>query len=92
MATTATREQKLDLIRKKAYELYLQRGCQPGKALEDWIAAERLVDRDLAAGAPAKTAAPASKAEARPAPVTAGSARSSSRTSSGSARVGSSRR
>ena len=91
MATTSNRDQRIDLIRKKAYELYLQRGCQPGKALEDWIVAERLVDKDLNAATPSKAAAPAPKIEAKPTPVTAGSARSSSRTSSGSARVGSRR-
>jgi hypothetical protein len=28
-------------IRNRAYEIYLQRGGQPGYALEDWLQAER---------------------------------------------------
>ena len=28
-------------IEKRAYELYLARGCQPGMDVEDWLAAER---------------------------------------------------
>lgn len=28
-------------IAKRAYELYLERGCRPGCELEDWIDAER---------------------------------------------------
>jgi hypothetical protein len=30
-----------DEIRKRAYDLYEQRGRQPGRALEDWLTAER---------------------------------------------------
>jgi hypothetical protein len=29
-----------DEIRNRAYELYEQRGRQPGRALEDWLTAE----------------------------------------------------
>ena len=36
-----------DLVKKKAYELYLQRGKAPGKEIEDWLAAEKIVDREL---------------------------------------------
>ena len=36
---------KEEQIRKKAYELFEKRGCQPGHELEDWIEAERLVFR-----------------------------------------------
>ena len=28
-------------IRNRAYEIYLQRGAQPGNELEDWLQAER---------------------------------------------------
>ena len=42
-------EARAELIRKKAYELYVQRGRTPGKELEDWVAAEKLVDRELQA-------------------------------------------
>ena len=34
----ATREQE---IRNRAYEIYLQRGAQPGYEVEDWLQAER---------------------------------------------------
>lgn len=34
----STREQE---IRNRAYEIYLQRGAQPGYELEDWLQAER---------------------------------------------------
>lgn len=34
----STREQD---IRDRAYEIYLQRGRQPGHELEDWLRAER---------------------------------------------------
>ncbi|NOS79871.1 MAG: DUF2934 domain-containing protein [Nitrospira sp.] len=30
-----------DRIARRAYELYVQRGRQEGKALEDWLQAER---------------------------------------------------
>ena len=30
-----------DLIARRAYELYVQRGRQDGRALEDWLRAER---------------------------------------------------
>ena len=30
-----------DRIARRAYELYVQRGCQDGLALEDWLQAER---------------------------------------------------
>jgi Protein of unknown function (DUF2934) len=28
-------------IRKRAYEIYLERGGQPGRELDDWLQAER---------------------------------------------------
>jgi hypothetical protein len=34
----STREQE---IRDRAYEIYLERGAQPGYELEDWLQAER---------------------------------------------------
>ena len=33
-----------EMIAKKAYELYEQRGCQPGRELEDWNEAKRLLE------------------------------------------------
>jgi hypothetical protein len=35
-----------DRITKRAFELYVARGCQPGKALEDWLQAEREIKRE----------------------------------------------
>ena len=32
-----------DLIRRRAYELFEQRGRQPGHDVEDWLQAERLL-------------------------------------------------
>jgi hypothetical protein len=44
-ATTSEREVVLpsreEEIRNRAYEIYLQRGGQPGDELEDWLRAER---------------------------------------------------
>lgn len=35
---------KKELIEKIAYQLYEKRGKEPGKALDDWLEAERLVE------------------------------------------------
>ena len=35
---------RLEIIRLKAYELYEKRGCSPGRALDDWLEAERMVN------------------------------------------------
>ena len=32
-----------DEIRRRAYELYQERGCEPGHEVEDWFEAERQV-------------------------------------------------
>ena len=37
-ARNSTREEE---IRRRAYEIYLERGEQPGRALDDWLQAER---------------------------------------------------
>lgn len=42
-----SREEFMQLVQKKAYELYEERGCQSGNDLEDWLNAERLVKEDL---------------------------------------------
>jgi hypothetical protein len=39
-------------IAHRAYELYVQRGSQPGKALEDWVRAEKELTGDVV---PART-------------------------------------
>ncbi len=40
-AATAVAEPLEQLIRERAYQLYLERGDRPGGALEDWAQAER---------------------------------------------------
>jgi hypothetical protein len=37
----ATAEPLEELIRRRAYQLYQERGDRPGGALEDWLQAER---------------------------------------------------
>jgi len=34
-------------IRRRAYEIYLQRGEQPGRELDDWLQAERELERGV---------------------------------------------
>lgn len=41
--TLLDQEQLHEKIRHKAYELYLERGCQGGDAQQDWLTAEKLV-------------------------------------------------
>ena len=38
---------RMESIQKKAYELYVERGMTSGHELEDWLAAEKMVDREL---------------------------------------------
>ena len=40
----------------RAYELYTQRGCEPGKDVEDWVRAEKELASKVVVG-PAKTMA-----------------------------------
>lgn len=42
-----SREEFMQLVQKKAYEIYKKRGCQSGNDLEDWLNAERLVKEDI---------------------------------------------
>ena len=47
--SASTREDK---IRGRAYELYVERGGEPGRDIEDWLQAEReLTDKSNTAGA-----------------------------------------
>jgi hypothetical protein len=40
-----------DKIKRRAYEIYLERGSEPGRELEDWLQAEReLMTDDSKAG------------------------------------------
>ena len=34
-------------IRRRAYEIYLNRGEQPGREMEDWLQAERELERGV---------------------------------------------
>jgi hypothetical protein len=38
-----------DLIRKRAYEFYLVRGCGPDRSLDDWLQAEQEINHHLSA-------------------------------------------
>jgi len=41
--SASTREDK---IRRRAFEIYLERGSEPGRDLEDWLQAERELTGD----------------------------------------------
>jgi Protein of unknown function (DUF2934) len=43
-------------IAHRAYELYVQRGGEPGKDVEDWVRAENELSNEIAVG-PVKTKA-----------------------------------
>ncbi len=43
-------------VAQRAYELYVRRGSQPGKDIEDWFRAEKELTGEVVAG-PAKTMA-----------------------------------
>lgn len=36
-----------EMVRKKAFEICQKRGCVPGKELDDWLEAERMVKREI---------------------------------------------
>jgi len=40
-------ESRQELITKKAYEIFVQRGSKPGRDLDDWLTAEKMVDGEL---------------------------------------------
>jgi hypothetical protein len=37
-------------IARRAYELYTQRGCEPGKDIEDWVRAEKELASEVVVG------------------------------------------
>lgn len=41
--SSASSSQLTEKIRKKAYELYEKRGRKSGRAMDDWLEAERIV-------------------------------------------------
>ncbi len=52
------REPSGEAIARRAYELYLERGGEHGRDLEDWVKAEKeLAGEQVAVQAPAKTKA-----------------------------------
>jgi hypothetical protein len=46
-----------DNIAHRAYELYTQRGCEPGKDIEDWVRAEKELASEVVVGPPKTMAA-----------------------------------
>ena len=53
-------------IEKRAYELYLAHGCQPGKELDDWLAAEMELKLEMEQQQRTKTRWIASAAASQP--------------------------
>jgi hypothetical protein len=51
-AARAGRMHDVRQIRDRAYEIYLQRGAQPGHELEDWLQAERELTTKIALSSP----------------------------------------
>jgi hypothetical protein len=66
-------ESRRELITKKAYELFMKRGGKPGHEMDDWLTAEKLVDRELQEKS---RSAPTPSAATRPVPTPVGSAAS----------------
>jgi len=56
VAMTAYKEISKAEISRRAYELYVQRGGEPGKDVEDWVSAERELSGEVVSG-PVKTKA-----------------------------------
>ncbi len=71
-----TPEQRREMITKKAYELFVKRGGKPGHELDDWLEAEKLVERELkekntgSTSTQAQTTSPPRPAQPTPAPST----------------------
>lgn len=42
-----SQSQFADMVRKKAYELYEKRGRRSGKAMDDWLEAERIMKQKM---------------------------------------------
>jgi Protein of unknown function (DUF2934) len=49
---TINNEELYERVARKAYELYQQRGEEPGHEFDDWLTAERLVQEELRHGPP----------------------------------------
>ena len=46
-ASDVNPEARREMVTKKAHELYVKRGGNPGHELDDWLEAEKMVDREL---------------------------------------------
>jgi hypothetical protein len=46
-STAAPAQTRLDRVARRAHEIYEARGGQHGKALEDWLQAEREIDGSI---------------------------------------------
>ena len=55
------REPSEEEIARRAYELYVRRGGEHGKELEDWTSAEKELTGELAVGPPKTMAAQAGR-------------------------------
>jgi hypothetical protein len=55
------REPSIEEITHLAYALYLQRGCEHGKDVDDWVAAERELTDELVVGQAKTRAAQANR-------------------------------
>lgn len=78
MGTYASSENREELIRQKAYEFYVKRGCEPGFELDDWLNAEKIVAQEFkpptAGKTPAEASAASSPTSSKPVFSTASSA------------------
>jgi hypothetical protein len=74
-------EVRRDKITQKAFELYQKRGCEPGHELDDWLEAERLVDRETQSTSRTTTTTatptqqPAPRSVPTPTPIRSGSSK-----------------
>ncbi len=65
MGTYASSENREEVIRQKAYELYVKRGCEPGFELDDWLSAEKIVSQEFKPQTAGKTQLEASAASSQ---------------------------
>jgi hypothetical protein len=54
VAMIEAKELSKEVIAHRAYELFVQRGCEPGKDVDDWIRAEKELRSEVVVG-PVKT-------------------------------------
>lgn len=66
LETVAEIELPYEQISRRAYEIYVQRGAAPGRALDDWLEAERDVRRYRSPEARGRTESPDSQPDSQP--------------------------